>query len=32
MQVRFHDERLAIDGKALIMLHWGEDRPMRYTK
>ena len=32
MQVRFRDERLAIDGKALVMLHWGQDRPMRYTK
>jgi hypothetical protein len=31
-QVLFNDERLAIDGKTLMMKHWGEDRPMRYEK
>jgi len=31
-QVRFRGERLEIDGKALVMQHWGQDRPMRYEK
>jgi len=31
-QVRFHDERLTIEGNALLMRYWGEDRPMRYAK
>ena len=30
--VRFHDERLTIEGNALLMRYWGEDRPMRYAK
>ena len=32
MQIRFRNERLAIEGESLIMLHWGEDHPMRYEK
>ena len=31
-QVRFRGERLEIDGNALVMQHWGRDRPMRYEK
>ncbi len=31
-QVLFKDERLEIDGKRLVMKHWGEDRVMRYEK
>jgi hypothetical protein len=31
-QVRFKDERLAIDGKALIMTHGDPGKPMRYQK
>jgi hypothetical protein len=32
MQIRFRGERLAIDGKSLIMRYWGEDHPMRYSR
>lgn len=32
MQVLFKDEPLAIDGNALLMKHWGPDKPMRYVK
>lgn len=31
-QVLFTDEHLEIDGKTLVMKHWGEDRPMHYEK
>ena len=29
-QVLFDNERLVIDGKALLMEHWDDDCPMRY--
>jgi len=32
MQVLFKDEALTIDGNALLMKHWGPDKPMRYVK
>ena len=32
MQVLFKDEALAVDGNALLMKHWGPDKPMRYVK
>jgi uncharacterized protein len=31
-QVRFRDERLAIDGKDLILRYWNADKPMRYVR
>ena len=31
-KVRFHDEKLAIDGGSLMLRYAGVDRPMRYTK
>lgn len=31
-QVLFKNERLAIDGKGLVMKHWNEDQPMHYEK
>jgi uncharacterized protein len=31
-QVRFRDERLAIDGKDLILRYWNADKPARYVK
>jgi len=31
-QVVFKDEALAIDGIALMMKHWGPEKPMRYEK
>jgi hypothetical protein len=31
-QVFFKDEPLAIDGNALLMKHWGPEKPMRYEK
>ncbi|MGA2182466.1 MAG: hypothetical protein ABSH47_05500 [Bryobacteraceae bacterium] len=31
-RVPFKDERLAIDGAALVMTHYGADHPMRYEK
>jgi hypothetical protein len=31
-QVLFENERLAIDGKTLLMTHWGQDHPMHYEK
>lgn len=31
-QVRFKNERLAIDKGALLLKYWGGDREMRYTK
>ena len=31
-QVLFKDERLAIDGKSLVMTHWKEAPPMHYEK
>jgi hypothetical protein len=32
MRVPFKNERLAIEGKDLVMKHWNEDQPMRYEK
>jgi hypothetical protein len=31
-QVRFHDERLAIQGSSLMLGYWNQDEPMRYVK
>jgi len=31
-QVRFNNEKLAIDGNALVMRHWDAGPPMRYVK
>jgi len=31
-QVMFKDERLAIDGNALLMTHWDSKKPMRYER
>jgi hypothetical protein len=31
-QVFFEDERLAIDGKNLVMKYWNKERPIRYEK
>ena len=31
-QVFFKDERLAIDGKNLVMKYWNKEQPMRYEK
>jgi hypothetical protein len=31
-QVRFQDEKLAIERDVLILRHWGPDHPMRYAK
>jgi hypothetical protein len=31
-QVLFKDERLAIDGKDLVMKYWNEEQPIRYEK
>jgi hypothetical protein len=31
-QVPFKDERLAIDGKDLVMKYWNDQQPMRYEK
>lgn len=31
-QVLFKDERLAVEGNTLVMLHWDPDKPMRYEK
>jgi hypothetical protein len=31
-QVLFQNERLAIEGKSLVMKHWNEDQPMHYEK
>ena len=31
-QVRFQDERLAVNGNSLVLRHFGGDQPMRYTK
>jgi hypothetical protein len=31
-QVLFKDERLAIDGKDLVMKYWNEEQPFRYEK
>jgi hypothetical protein len=31
-QVLFKDERLPIDGNALVMTHWGAKHPIRYEK
>jgi len=32
MQVRFEDERLAIDGKDLMLRYWDKDNPMHYER
>jgi hypothetical protein len=31
-QVFFKDERLAIDGKNLVMKYWNKEEPIRYEK
>jgi hypothetical protein len=31
-QVLFKDERLAIDGKVLVMKYWNEEQPIRYER
>ena len=31
-QVLFENEKLAIDGKTLVMTHWGADHPMHYER
>jgi hypothetical protein len=31
-QVRFQDERLAIEGSSLILRFWNKDQPMRYLR
>jgi hypothetical protein len=31
-QVRFQDERLAIQGSSLMLRYWNKDQPMRYVK
>ena len=31
-QVLFKDERLAIDGKDLVMKYWNEEQPIRYER
>jgi hypothetical protein len=32
MRVHFENERLAIDGKDLLMRYWNKDEPMRYAR
>jgi hypothetical protein len=31
-ELRFTDERLTVNGKALVMHYWGPDQEMNYVK